>query len=56
MEITKEQKEFLEKKKNIFCASDWLDENFFGRFLYSNHPIKKHFNAQTYSISEENIS
>jgi len=56
MKITKEEKEFIEKKKNVFCASDWFDENFFGRFLYSNHPIKKHFNAQTYSISEENIS
>ena len=56
MKITKEQKEFIENRKNTFVANDWFDINFFGRFLNSDHPIKKHFNAQTYSISEENIS
>ena len=56
MKITKEQKEFIENRKNTFVANDWFDINFFGRFLNSDLPIKKHFNAQTYSISEENIS
>ena len=43
-------------RNNIFPASDWFDENFFGEFLYSNLNIIEQFNVQKHTIGEENIS
>lgn len=44
------------EKNNVFAASDWFDENFFGEFLHSNLNIIEQFNFQKHTIGEENIS
>mgnify|MGYP001235963418 CR=1 FL=1 len=44
------------ERNNVFAASDWFDENFFGEFLHSNLNIIEQFNIQKHTIGEENIS
>ena len=44
------------ERNNVFAASDWFDENFFGEFLHSNLNIIEQFNVQKHTIGEENIS
>jgi len=44
------------ERNNVFAASDWFDENFFGEFLHSNLNIIEQFNVPKHTIGEENIS
>lgn len=43
-------------RKNIFHASDWFDENFFGDFLNSQSESKRRLNEQIYKIGDEKLS
>ena len=45
-----------EDRKNRFAPSIWFDTNFLVGFLGSANELKKQFNDQKYSISEEKIS
>ena len=46
----------MKSRNNVFPASDWFDENFFGEFLFSHLNIIEQFNVQKHTIGEENIS
>lgn len=43
-------------RKNVFPASDWFDENFFGDFLNSQSESKRRLNEQIHKIGDEKLS
>jgi hypothetical protein len=48
--------DYSTNRKNIFSASDWFDENFFGDFLTSQSESKRRLNEQIHKIGDEKLS
>jgi len=48
--------DYFISRKNIFSASDWFDENFFGDFLNSESEAKRSLNEQIHKIGDERLS
>ena len=51
-----DEQKLINKRKNVFPASDWFDLNFLSGFLHSDLNIVKQFNQQIYTIGEEKLS
>ena len=50
------EKKINTERKNVFTATDWFDEKFFEKFLFSDLKVIEQLNQQTYTIGEEKLS